>query len=165
MNSPKKAITVRRMRKSDAKLVAKMMRKLAVLHGDKPKTSGRHFTKYTLGQTPLSMAWIAYAGKIPAGFAVAYDWMNFVRGKPTRTLDLLFVDEEYRGRGIGAALIKATAADACAKGISRVMTSANNGNKAAQKYYCRLGFTEHAITHKKYVLEGKALAKSLGKKS
>lgn len=141
-----------------------MMGKLARFHGDKPKATAAHFTRHAFGRAALSHVWIAFVGKQPIGFAATYDWMNFVRGKPTRTLDLLFVEETYRTQGIGQSLIKALAADANAKGFSRVVTSANKKNKAAQLCYLHLGFKEHKIMHKKYVIEDKALSDFSGKK-
>jgi len=156
---------IRRAVRKDAPSLAKMMGKLARFHGDKPKAPAAQFIRHAFGRAALSQVWIAFVEKKPIGFAVTYDWMNFVRGKPTRTLDLLFVEEACRAQGVGQALIKALAADAKAKGFSRVTTSASKNNTSAQMCYLHLGFKEHKIMHKKFVAEGMALAKIAGKKS
>lgn len=144
------------MRRKDAAAVAKMMLELAAFHGDVSRTTPQHFIDHCLGAKKLGDAWIAFVDKKPAGFAVTYDWMNFVRVRKGRAIDLLYVKNGYRGQGIGAALIAAVAKDAVKKGIQRVNASAQARNKNANAFYKSLGF-ERSHPSNRYGIDGKAL--------
>jgi GNAT superfamily N-acetyltransferase len=55
----------------------------------------------------------------------------------------VFVSEEHRGRGIGAALMQALAAKAQGARIERLALQVNADNAAALRLYARLGFRRH----------------------
>ena len=151
------------MIRKDAKKLAEMMFELAAFHGDKSPTKAEHFIKYCLGAKKLGTAWVAFVGSEYAGFAVTYEWMNFVRANPGRALDLLYVRDEYRGRRVGHAIVSAIAEDALKKGITRINTSAVKTNKKAKAFYEKVGFDTRSNNSHRYVIEGDKL-KRIAKK-
>lgn len=73
---------IRKMRRADAEAVAEMMTALAAYHGDVTKIGAGDSLTRGIGSKKLATIWIATVGREPAGFAAAYDWMNFVRALP-----------------------------------------------------------------------------------
>lgn len=133
-----------------------MMRALAALHEDKAVVGAKEFVSFCLGAQALAKTHIAWIKNTPVGFAVSFDWMNFVRGFPVRTLDLLYISEKHRHLGIGRKLVATLAKDALRRGILRLDTSAAKKNAAANLFYKKLGFQKTAPTSNKYKIEGKA---------
>jgi GNAT superfamily N-acetyltransferase len=74
---------------------------------------------------------------------------------PVIVLRDLFVEETFRGHGVGAALIARVAAMAKARGSVMVELTVRSGNRAAA-LYDRLGFVEVAEA-RNFVLAGSAL--------
>lgn len=147
------------MRRKDAPAMERMMAELAAFHKDKAVATAEHFIAYCLGAHRLNRAWIAFVGKAPVGFAVTYDWMNFVRGKPARTIDLLYVEKAFRGQGVGKSLVATIAQDSLKKGLLRLNVSAAKANAKANEFYKRLGFEKGVNRSHKYALEAPALSR------
>ena len=66
--------------------------------------------------------------------------MNFVRGYIVRHIDLLFIEEKFRNRGIGAILIRKIAQDAVKQGSGRISLGVSKYNKPAIRFYKQLRF-------------------------
>lgn len=134
-------VTVRHMRRGDADTICKMMASLAAHHGDLSKTRAADFVIYGVGAGRMATIWFALMGRNPAGFAITYDWIDFVRGHRVRNIDALFVEEHYRKRGVGSALIGKIVTDAKMLACQRVTVGAAKDNLAANSFYQNLGFT------------------------
>lgn len=100
---------------------------------------------------------MAFVNNNPVGFALTYDRMNFVRGKITRTLDLLFVEETHRHKGIGRGLIAAVVRNMLSEGHTRLAVGAAENNPASNLFYQGLGLTPRTDKAKQYVIQGNAL--------
>ena len=90
-------------------------------------------------QNNESVIFIAYLNNEAVGFTQLYPLFSSVSMKPMYLLNDLFVKSNYRGKGIGEALInkaKALCETQKNKGLA-LQTSADN---PAQKIYERLGF-------------------------
>ena len=147
------APSVRRMRRGDEVALSRMMARLAAFHGDKSVVSPQHFVDHCLKAGSPNTAWIATAQGKPVGFAITYDWMNFVRGHRVRTVDLLFVEAAFRGQGIGHALLDALTRDATRRGIGRIDVTAQKANKNANAFYRAYGFEKRpAPKNNRYAL-------------
>jgi ribosomal protein S18 acetylase RimI-like enzyme len=78
--------------------------------------------------------------------------LGMVRGAPhdgdpeAGYLISLWVAPEARGRGVGAALVRAVVAWARAKGLRRLVLDVGARNQAAQALYQRLGFAVSGVT-------------------
>lgn len=63
----------------------------------------------------------------------------------TALINELVVDPQYRGQGIGRALIEHAKQEAGARGMEELEVGTESGNKAAQAFYRRCGFDEEHI--------------------
>ena len=91
------------------------------------------------GARPRAEAALAYAGGDAVGFAVwFYNFSTFV-GRPGLYLEDLFVLPEWRGRGIGRALIGHLARLAVERGCGRMEWAVLDWNEPAIRFYRSLG--------------------------
>ncbi|MEM9679434.1 MAG: GNAT family N-acetyltransferase [Bacteroidota bacterium] len=93
-----------------------------------------------------SVIYIAYIEDVPVGFTQLYPLFSSVSMAPMYLLNDLYVHHDYRGKGIGEALIN-RAKDLCRsedqKGLA-IQTAADN---PAQDLYERLGFVKDPDLH------------------
>ncbi len=159
---------IRRFRRSDARATAELLRKLAAFHGEQAFGKPGHFLKYALGANKLSPTWLAVSGEKAVGFIVLDYGMNYLRGTLSTRVDLLFVEESHRGRGIGKALIAAAVRDALKKGCKRFTIGASSKNALSNKVYAKLGLTKRKKDHVDYSADAalmKRLAHTKGPKT
>ncbi len=93
-----------------------------------------------------SIIFIAYIDRHPVGFAQLFHLFSSVSMQPMYVLNDLYVHANYRGKGIGEALIQATktlAKETNQKGIA-IQTAFDN---PAQHLYQRLGFKPDSDLH------------------
>jgi GNAT superfamily N-acetyltransferase len=91
------------------------------------------------GARPAADVIIGYAGDAPAGFALFFPNYSTFLGKPGLYLEDLFVLPEWRGRGLGLALMKHLAGIAVARGCGRFEWSVLDWNEPAIGFYRSLG--------------------------
>ena len=110
------------------------------------------------GARPVAEAVIASVGAEPVGFALwFYNYSTFL-GRPGLYLEDLFVLPDWRGRGIGRALLQHLARVAVERGCGRMEWSVLDWNEPAIGFYRRLGaqaMNEWTV----YRLTGDALAR------
>ena len=91
------------------------------------------------GERPAGHVVIAYEGEAPAGFALwFYNYSTFL-ARPGLYLEDLFVLPEFRGRGIGKALLTHLARIAVDRGCGRMEWAVLDWNESAIGFYRRLG--------------------------
>ena len=91
------------------------------------------------GARPAADVIIAYAGDAPAGFALFFPNYSTFLGKPGLYLEDLFVLPEFRGQGLGLALMKHLARTAVERGCGRFEWSVLDWNAPAIGFYEGLG--------------------------
>jgi GNAT superfamily N-acetyltransferase len=89
--------------------------------------------------TPLFQCLIAESDGEPAGFAFFFTNYSTWHGRPGIHLEDLFVRAHLRSRGIGKALLRAVAAEAAAKGCTRLNWHVLDWNQPAIDFYQHLG--------------------------
>jgi GNAT superfamily N-acetyltransferase len=109
------------------------------------------------GLRPLAYAQLAEADGKGVGLALWYRTFSTFRGRPDIFLEDLFVEPDYRGRGIGLALLRNLAQRAVAEKCRRVEWRVLNWNAPSIAFYESLGATRMADWHVRR-LEGDALA-------
>ena len=90
------------------------------------------------GRAPAECV-IAFASGEPAGFALFFSNYSTFLAKPGLYLEDLFVKPEFRGRGIGKALLLHLAKLANARGCGRMEWSVLDWNEPAIAFYESLG--------------------------
>jgi GNAT superfamily N-acetyltransferase len=88
---------------------------------------------------PVAHCIIAFANDAPAGFAIYFFNYSTFLAKPGLYLEDLFVKPEFRGHGIGKALLLHLAKSANARGCGRMEWSVLDWNQPAIEFYESLG--------------------------
>lgn len=92
------------------------------------------------GPRPAAECLLAFSdGNVPAGFAIFFTNYSTFLAQPGLYLEDLFVSPEWRGRGIGKALLLHLAALANARGCGRMEWSVLDWNQPAIDFYESIG--------------------------
>jgi GNAT superfamily N-acetyltransferase len=134
-------IRIERATERDVSLILELIQGLAVYeklaHEVTATEAGLRETLF--GARPAADVIIAYAGDTPAGFALFFSNFSTFLGKPGLYLEDLFVRPEYRGQGLGLALMKRLAQIAVERGCGRFEWSVLDWNEPAIGFYESLG--------------------------
>jgi GNAT superfamily N-acetyltransferase len=82
---------------------------------------------------------IGYFQNKPIGLVLFFHNYSTFLGRPGLYIEDLFVDESYRGRGFGAALLRYVARLAVERNCGRLEWSVLDWNKPAVDFYTKLG--------------------------
>lgn len=77
------------------------------------------------------------------GRAYLYFIYNGLHEKPYGLMEDVFVEEEYRGRGIGTQLVQTVIAEAKARGCYKLIGQSRYGREKVHELYQKLGFEDH----------------------
>lgn len=113
------------------------------------------------GPNPFYFCLIADTNGHPAGFALYFFNYSTWLGRPGLYLEDLFVLPEYRGLGIGKALLQRVAAIAVERGCQRLQWEVLDWNTPAIDFYQAMG-AEFMDTWRNVRMTGEALAKLAG---
>ncbi len=91
------------------------------------------------GNPPAAEVLIAEADGVPAGFALYFHNYSTFLARRGIWLEDLFVDPEYRGKGIGRMLLARLAAIAVERGCGRLEWWVLDWNESAAGFYRSLG--------------------------
>lgn len=94
--------------------------------------------------SPQCSIWLAAQEEHPVGYALAYETHD--SADPLWVLETLSVLPEYRGAGIGRALLTAVDEDAHTAGIRVCAVDVMGGNPRARDLYLRAGYLPHTET-------------------
>ncbi len=103
------------------------------------------FLKHRIEQND-SVIYIAYIDGIPVGFTQLYPLLSSVSMEPMYLLNDLYVHHNYRGKGIGEALIN-KAKQLCAEEQQKGLAIQTAFDNPAQNLYQRLGFMKDTDLH------------------
>ncbi len=110
------------------------------------------------GPAPFYRCLIAEQDGQPAGFAFYFFNYSTWVGRPGIYLEDLFVQPEFRGRGIGKALLRRVAAVAVEQGCRRIQWEVLDWNTPAIEFYRAMG-AEFLDEWRNVRLEGEALTR------
>jgi GNAT superfamily N-acetyltransferase len=91
------------------------------------------------GPRPMAEAAIGYVDDEPAGMIVFFATFSTFVGRPGLYVEDIFVDEKWRGRGLGRELMAYAAQAAVERGCARLEWSVLNWNEPAIGFYRGLG--------------------------
>ena len=134
-------LTIRPALECDVPLILSFIRKLAEYEklAHEVTASEEGLRQGLFGPAKNAEAVIAYAGDAPAGFAVFFHNFSTYPGRPGIYLEDLFVDPEYRGRGLGKALLSHLEALARERGCVWLQWAVLKWNQPAIDFYNSLG--------------------------
>ena len=133
--------SIRPARPEDAEMLVSLVRELAVYEKleHEARATPDSFRTHLFGPRPCAEALLVELGGVAVGFALFFLTFSTFRGQPGLYLEDLFVQPEYRGRGIGKALLATLARLAVARGCGRLEWSVLNWNEPALGFYRSLG--------------------------
>jgi GNAT superfamily N-acetyltransferase len=95
--------------------------------------------KSLFGPHPAAEVAIAWLGEQPAGFAVYFHNFSTFAGRAGIYLEDLFVEPQFRGKGVGKSLLAYLAKVAEERGCARIDWAVLNWNESAKAFYRKLG--------------------------
>jgi ribosomal protein S18 acetylase RimI-like enzyme len=95
-----------------------------------------------LASQPTARIFIAYLNGQPAGVAVCFGSFSTFRAAPILNIHDLAVHPDFRGKGVGTALINHVEIAARASGCAYVTLEVDDQNPRARQLYKRTGFED-----------------------
>lgn len=135
------AIDIRPAKSADVPIVLRLIKALAeyerLTHEVVATETSVRETLF--GSRPRAEAVIACAGDEPVGFAVWFHNYSTFLSRPGLYLEDVFVLPEWRGRGVGRALLRHLARIAVSRGCGRMEWAVLDWNEPAIRFYRGLG--------------------------
>jgi GNAT superfamily N-acetyltransferase len=141
MSQVSESLTIAPARETDIPLVLKFIRSLAeferLSHEALPDEDSLRESLF--GERPVAAVVFANWAAEPVGFAVYFTNFSTFIGRPGIYLEDLFVLPEFRGKGIGTALLRYLAKLAKRRDYARVEWAVLDWNQPAIDFYHRSG--------------------------
>ena len=152
------SITIRPASKNDAALILSFIRGLAEYEKLAHEVVGteQDLQRTLFGEKPSAEVLIAEHNGKPAGFALFFTSYSTFLARPGIYLEDLFVLPEYRGFGIGKALLAFLAGLVVERKMGRLDWSVLDWNEPAIKFYEQIG-ARGLTDWTQYRLDGEAL--------
>lgn len=135
------ALQIRPATEADTDLVFGFIRELAEYGdlSDEVSATAEDVRAALFGPRPVAEAILAYWGSEAVGFALySYTFSSFL-GKPGIYIEDFYVEQGYRNKGIGKALLIHLAKLGLRHGCGRLAWSVLNWNERAMEFYQDLG--------------------------
>lgn len=134
-------LNIRAAERGDTALILELIRGLAEYEklSHEVVATPELLEKWLFGERPVAEVLIAEWEGLPRGFALFFHNFSTFLGRPGFYLEDLYVQPEFRGRGIGKALLLRLARLAVERGYGRVEWSVLDWNQPAIQFYKSLG--------------------------
>jgi len=136
---------IRNAGKDDAAVILELVKELSVYErlSHKVTAQAESFEKFGFGEHPYFESLLVDITEDQKnktiGFALYFFTFSTFEGKPTLYLEDLFVKPDYRGRGIGKALLVELAKIALEKGCARMEWAVLDWNQPSIEFYKSIG--------------------------
>jgi len=136
-------LQIRMAKEEDVPVILKFILELAEFEGAKDQVNSTEEGLHkVLFERQIAEAFIAEVDRKPIGFAIwAYSFSTFT-GKPTLYIDDIYVQESYRGSGIGSRMFSCLADIAAQNDCARIDWYCMETNESGKKYYRNMGAEE-----------------------
>ena len=152
-----KDLKIRFAKESDSALLLDFIKRLAAYEKKSDQVVATvNDIKKALFKNKCAEAIIAYYKNAPVGFAVFFHNFSSFLGKPGIYIEDLYIDEKYRGRGIGSRMLSFIADLALKRGCGMLEFSVLKWNKPSIRFYKNLG-AEEKNEWSNYRFSGRAL--------
>jgi ribosomal protein S18 acetylase RimI-like enzyme len=150
-------LTIRLAELADADLIHAGLLAMAQAMGEEPRitSTAADIRTHGFGDNPAFEVLIAEIDGTFAGLCLTFPSFSTWRGERGVYVQDLYVDETYRGRRIGEALLKAAARRARGRGAGYLRLSVDAQNMKAQALYARVGLT-HSRDEQIHMIKGEA---------
>jgi ribosomal protein S18 acetylase RimI-like enzyme len=138
-------LTFREVTAADLPGLLRMMRRLALQEPAIPFDE-REVTavwQKFLGNTELGRGWLLHVGGEVAGYVILTWGFSFEYRGREAFIDELYVEEKFRGRGIGRRAMEFVEERALETGANVVHLEVDRGNTPALELYRRTGYVDH----------------------
>ncbi len=133
-------ITIHKATRKDLRAFLKLLSGLANFeHLDPPDAAGRRRIIKDIFEKKRGTVLLAFAGKIPVGYALYFFTYSTFLARPTLYLEDIFVLERFRNRRIGYSLFLRCVDEAARNDCGRLEFSVLTWNKNAIDFYEKLG--------------------------
>jgi GNAT superfamily N-acetyltransferase len=158
------AIMIREATREDVPQILAFIHALALYERDPDAVTATEtdLLRDGFGPNPFYFCLIAESDDRPAGFAFYFFNYSTWKGKPGLYLEDLFVEPEFRGLGIGKALLERVAAIAVEKNCPRLQWEVLDWNTPAIEFYRAMG-AEFLDEWRNVRVSGDALRKLAGR--
>jgi GNAT superfamily N-acetyltransferase len=136
------SVVVRKAVLDDIPRLLVMVHKLAQHHGDVATVSAEQLQRDMFGEHLWVRGLIATAAEKPIGYAIMCPLVQIQFGARGMDMHHLFVESEWRGKGVGHLLTVACLQEAKELGCKYMAVGTHPDNIAAQNFYSAQGF-EH----------------------
>lgn len=135
------AISIRKATEADVPQILAFIRALAVYEREPDAVTATEegLLRDGFGPNPIYFCLIADSDGQPAGFALYFFNYSTWLGRPGIYLEDLFVSPQYRGLGIGKALLQQVAVIALERGCQRLQWEVLDWNAPAIDFYKAMG--------------------------
>lgn len=137
------SFAIRRAERADAAGLLKLIVALAEFEKLTPPDAAAQarIIEDGFGERPRFETWLAFVAGVsePVGYAVFFETYSTFLARPTLYLEDIFVLPEYRGNGIGSALLHHCIRLAHERGCGRMEWTVLDWNTKAQRVYEKLG--------------------------
>lgn len=132
---------------SDLETLLILMQAYYVYDGhDFQEAKARHALSQLLTNPLFGLAWLIEADGELVGYIVICFGYSLEFGGRDCFIDELFLDEQYRGKGIGTQAIEHVVVQCRESGVQAVHLEVMPGNRKAIDFYKRVGFIERGGT-------------------
>jgi len=134
-------LTIQPATESDVPIILDFIRGLAEYEklSHEMQATESQLRQHLFGQRPAAEAILARLAGKPVGFALFFTTFSTFAGLPGIWLEDLFVLADYRGRGVGRALLSAVAQIAIERNCGQVEWTVLDWNTPAVQLYQKLG--------------------------
>lgn len=144
MNSSAR-VEIREAKARDLSVLLRMMRSLAEHPPAIPfdEDEVRAALDKFLGYAELGQAWLLWLGEKPVGYVILTLGYSFeFRGRDA-FIDELYIEPEFRRRGLGRRALEFLEEKARASGVNALHLEVDRGNDPAMELYRRSGYENH----------------------
>jgi GNAT superfamily N-acetyltransferase len=129
--------TIRPATLDDCETIAGLIRELAVYEKleDQARATADDLARHLFGDRPAAEVIIAEVDGQAVGFSLFFSTFSTFRGQPGTYLEDIFVRPEFRGQGIGKALLSSVARIAVERGSGRLEWSVLDWNAPSIAFY------------------------------
>jgi diamine N-acetyltransferase len=94
-------------------------------------------------EATFGRAWLVFEAEKLAGYVILTLGFSFEYRGREAFIDELYIDQRFRGRGVGRATMEFVEEEARKLGVNAIHLEATPGNTAAIELYRRVGFVDH----------------------